>query len=86
MGPKRKEPDLTTYVGRVAARIRRLRERAGLTPAEFAERVSRASGITVSVSTAYAWENGHSTPNLKMLPPIASALGLSRVRNVLPDE
>lgn len=86
MTPARKEPDLGTYVGRVAARIRKLREKARMSVEEFAGRVSKEAGTTISISTAYGWENGNNTPNLKMLPAIASALGVRKARNVLPDE
>jgi len=77
---------MSTYTGRVAARIRQLREAAKITVQQFADRVSESAGERVSVATAYAWENGHSTPNIKMLPHIAKALGLAKARNVLPNE
>lgn len=86
MTPKRKQPNLKTYTGRVAARIRFLREKAGITVEEFAKRVAEFSGEKVSVFTAYAWENGNSTPNIKMLPAIAYALQVKKARLILPDE
>jgi transcriptional regulator with XRE-family HTH domain len=86
MAPARKEPDLSTYTGRIAARIRKLRQRSNLSVTEFAAIVSDKSGTTVSTSTAYGWENGNNTPNLKMLPAIAAALGVKKARNVLPNE
>lgn len=42
MTPKRKEPDLSTYAGRFAARLRTLREKAGLT----VEQVASTLGVS----------------------------------------
>lgn len=80
MNPARKGPDTTTYVGRVAAHINKLRVKAGLSVPELAEAVG------VGTPTVYAWENGQNAPQIKMLPLIAKALGVATVRNVLPPE
>ncbi len=84
MSPARRGPDVKTYVGRFATRLRKLREDSGMTQDEFAEKVSKAAGKSVSVMTVYAWENGNSTPNIKMLPNIAKALKFSPARDLLP--
>lgn len=80
MGRKRKEVDQSTYSGRVAARLRLLREKAGKTVPEMAKAVG------VAESTYYQYENGHrSDISLDLLPKIASVLGIS-VRTVLPKD
>lgn len=73
------EPDTTTYVGRVAAEIRRRRIRRKLSGEEAAEQAG------VNVQTWYNWERARNPPPLAALPSIARALGC-RPRLLLPDE
>jgi ribosome-binding protein aMBF1 (putative translation factor) len=86
MNPARRGPDTSTYVGRVAAHIRKLREKAGLTVPELAEKISNASGEDITAAAVYAWESGRQSPKIKTLPHIATAVGVAKVRNVLPPE
>ena len=72
------EPDASTYVGRVAAGIRRRRLRKKLSGEEAADRAE------VNVQTWYNWERGRHAPPLDKLPAIAVALGC-RPRLLLPD-
>ncbi len=51
--------------------IRALREKAGLTQAELAER------LFVSDKTVSKWENGKGYPDITLLEPIASVFGVS---------
>jgi len=71
MSPARKEPDKTTYVGRFAIRLRKLREDAGLSIEEV------AAALGVSPNTIYYWEAAKRQPQIAQLPEIAGVLGVS---------
>ena len=60
---------MDSYV--TGAAIRRLREARGLTQAQLAERIE-VSGKAVS-----KWETGRGLPDISLLSPLASALGVS---------
>lgn len=62
--------------GPIHARIKRLRERLGLSLTEFAKRVG------VHVSVACHWENGRTRPDLSRVPLIASVLKVSPLQLV----
>lgn len=79
-----KEPDTTTYSGRVAARIRMLRKRAGMTREQFHAALAK-HGLTVALSNVYAWENGNKGVNPDHYPAIAKALGCKSTRSLLPE-
>lgn len=86
MSPREeKEPDTTTYGGRIAKRIRELRKRAGFTVASFHAALDK-QGIKVSQSTVYGWENGNVGIDPNHYPAIARALHLTSVRTLLPNE
>ena len=80
MSPARKEPDKTTYSGRFAIRLRRLREDAGLTH----EQIANSLGVTVT--TYYRWESGENFPKPDLLPIISKALGLKKTRTLMPED
>lgn len=84
MGRATKEPNITTYQGRFAARLRELREKRGKSVAEMVD-AYRTQGLEVAASTIYGWENATRTPAIEQFPLIAAALGVS-VRNLLPAE
>lgn len=84
MSPAAKEPDQSTYGGRFAARLRTLREKAGLTIDQYVEKVAKC-GYKVGKSTAYHWEQGHTDPPLDAMPAVAKALGLKSVRGLFPS-
>jgi transcriptional regulator with XRE-family HTH domain len=71
-----KEPDTSTFVGQIAAEIRRRREKKKLLVAET------AAAAGVPVQTWYHWEQAHSLP-LDRLPAIAAALGC-KPRDLVP--
>ncbi len=73
-------PDLTTFSGRFAARLRRLRERRNLTVAEVAE------VLGVSDQAVYHWESGHHQPAIALLPALAKLFGMASPRSVIPEE
>ena len=80
MTPARKEPDLKTYAGRFAARLRDLRINAKLTP----EQVAEACGV--KLTGYYYWEAGKRTPPLEVFPVLAKTLKLKTVKDLLPEE
>lgn len=79
------EPDDSEYLGRVAKRLKELRERAGLDADEAASAITRA-GYQVKSSSVYRWERGETQPHFSALPAIAKAYRLSTCRLVLPNE
>ena len=80
MSPARKQPDVSTYSGRFAVRLRSLREKAGLTVEEAAE------AIGVSYVTLYDWEGGRKIPSLEKFPKIAEIYTVKRVKDILPND
>ena len=79
MAPRpRKEVDTSTYTGRFAERLKKLREKAGLTVEELAE----TSGIPVQ--TLYCWEQASRTPAIDRFPELAESLGV-KIRILLPE-
>ena len=79
MTPARKEPNMETYSGRFAARLRELREKAKMSQAEF------ASAIDSNQRTVSNWETARCAPPLDAFPTIADAFKTS-VRNLMPKE
>ena len=79
MSPARIEPDTTMYSGKFAARLRALREKAGLS----VEDLVKATGIPRG--TLYNWEAGIRMPPIDTFPILAKALKV-KVRTLLPDE
>lgn len=75
-GRTAKEPDTTTFVGQIAAEIRRRRTKKKLSVEEA------AAAAEVPVQTWYHWEQAHSLP-LDRLPAIAAALGCT-AKQLLP--
>jgi transcriptional regulator with XRE-family HTH domain len=84
VGRKKKEPDLTHYSGRLAHRVRGLREAAGMDVERLALRVTQA-GYQVAAQTIYGWENGKNSIPVDVLPALAEALGVS-IRKLVPIE
>ena len=79
MSPRpRKKLDLDTFEGRVAWRLRALRNRANLSVEEMAEKLG------VTGQCVYDWEIGRSQPKISLLPKIAEVLGIKGLRNILP--
>ncbi len=69
--PARKALNMDTFEGKLAARLLELRENAGLTQAQAAEKIGIATGLL------YAWENGRKQPPLRRLPIVAEVYGVS---------
>lgn len=80
MTPARKEPDLQRYSGRLAHRLRILREKANITVPEMAEMIG------VADRTYYGWESGKSEISADFYPFIAEALGKKSVHSIMPKK
>ena len=78
----RREPDHKKYSGRIAKRLRELREAQSLTVDELAEKVTKA-GYAVSAPTLYAWENGRLQVQLDAIPCLSKALQVL-IEDLLP--
>lgn len=74
----RKPVDETTYIGKFAVRLRKLREKTGMNIDQLAE----ASGIPQR--TLYHWESGTKAPTIERFPELAEALNV-KVRTLLPE-
>ncbi|MFH0825213.1 MAG: helix-turn-helix transcriptional regulator [Pseudomonadota bacterium] len=84
MSKREKEPDISTYKGRFAARLRILRKRKGLSVPDFCDRLTQ-NGVEAQPPTAYGWEIGKTLPSISTLPAIAATLGCE-VRHLLPPK
>jgi len=80
-----KQPDESTYSGRVAARVRYLRVRENLSREQLQAQLKR-HGVTVSMPALYAYENGQRSLHPDHFPAFAKALGCKSVRAFLPAE
>ncbi len=84
--PPKSDIDTSTYSGRIAARLRELREAKGWTVKELTGRINGASPPRkIAQSTVHAWDNGGKAINPDFFPAIARAFGKS-VRSFIPAE
>lgn len=83
--PPKKPINSKTYLGRVAVRLRSLREDKGLSVAELSDRLL-AAGLQVKCSAIYGWEQGKSFPHIEVLPTLAKIYGLESPGDVLPKK
>ena len=83
MSPARKEPDLSTYSGRLSKRIRELREKNNLTTDQVAAAITKA-GFKTTAANIRHWENGTGRPNLDAIPYLAELFGI-RTSKFFPD-
>ena len=75
----RKELDTSTYPGRFAMRLKMLREKAGLSVEELAEK----SGIPRR--TLFNWESGERSASIEQFPQLAEALKV-KIRLLMPEK
>lgn len=68
MGRRRKTVDQSTYSGRVAVRLRELREKSGKSAAQVAK------SLKIPASTYYAYENGNREFPLDIVPRLCRVL------------
>ncbi len=83
MSPAAKEPDQSTYSGRFAARLRMLREKAGLSVDQVVANMEKA-GYPLAVSKYYHWESGRSKVDLDAVPALKKSLKVPTVGELLP--
>ena len=83
MSPARKEPDESTYSGRVAKRIRELREAKGLTGGDVADKLTLA-GFPMTQGAYSHWETGRVKPQWDAIPSLAKILGVP-IRLLIPE-
>ena len=76
MSPARKEPDLSTYSGRLSKRIRELREKNNLTTDQVATLIT-AAGFSTTAANIRHWENGTGRPNVDAAPYLAAVFGIT---------
>lgn len=84
MAPAKGEPDLTTYSGRLAARIRELRTATGMTTEEAAEKLT-LNGYGISAPAMRHWENGTRKPMWDALPALAKTFKV-KIRELIPEK
>ena len=84
MGRKARKVDDSTFRGRVAIRLRELREKKFGHQQEFVDALEEA-GLSITVATASDWEVAKTCYRFEQMPTIAKVLGVS-VRNLLPKE
>ncbi len=75
----RRDPDLNTYSGRFALRVRTLREACGLTAKEVAEQMG------ISVRTYYGWEAGERDISIDYIPMLAKCFKVA-IRDLMPTK
>ena len=80
-----RDPNTSTYSGRVAARIRKLRKDRQMERSELHAALERY-GVKVSMPSLYAYENGNRPVNPDHYPAFAKALGCKSVRAFLPAD
>lgn len=80
----RNKPDLTTFRGRLAARLVKLREDAGL-DVEAASKAITKAGYKIGVQALYKWEQGNRRIDPDSLPSIAAVYRVS-IRSILPPK
>ena len=85
--PAKKPVPTDTYSGRVASRLRTLREDRGWTVADLAERLNRLlpEEKRIANSTLHAWDNGSRTADPNYYPALAKVFGLT-VLGFLPGK
>jgi len=80
----RKEPDTSTYPGRIAARLGELLARKGWTISEAAERIT-AAGEPISEAALGYYLRGERELPLRYVPVIAQIFGYKSAGGWLPD-
>lgn len=84
MSPAARTPDETTYSGRFAARLRMLREKAGLSVDDVVENL-RSQGYQLGERSYYNWESGRAIPPMNVFPLLAQTLKQKTPRSLLPQ-
>ncbi|NOX54238.1 MAG: helix-turn-helix domain-containing protein [Planctomycetes bacterium] len=85
MAPARKEPDVSTYSGRVAKRLRELRDERGWPAEKVVERLNRF-GYRIVLSKYYHWEGGRSKVDLNAVPALLKTFRLRDASEFFPPK
>ncbi len=85
MNPAPLKPDASTYTGRLAARLRSLREEAGLSVEDLIAKLAKLDA-TVAKRTVYHWESGRHEPPIYLLPKLSKIYKLKSPRDILPEK
>ena len=83
MARAEKDPDTSTFSGRVSMRLRQLRKKRAMSREQLWVKLS-ALGVEVSVPALYAYENGNRKIDPDDYPAFAKALGCKSVKDFLP--
>ncbi len=83
--PAPKKADESTYAGRFAARLRELREKAGLSVDAMSTAMC-AAGYETTSKSLYNWESAFRQPPIDAYPFLASVLQLKSIRALLPEK
>lgn len=82
--PPKSDIDTSTYSGRIAARLRSLREAKGWTVKELTARINKANPPrSVAQSTVHAWDSNRHKVDPDYIPAIARVFRLT-IRSFLP--
>ena len=81
-----KSPDVSTYSGRVAARLRECRQAKKMSVEDFTAAINKIPSLqnTYTTKAVYHWETGHADIPLDALPACAEVLGVT-LKKFLPD-
>lgn len=81
-----REPDVSTYSGRCAARLRECRQAKKLSVETFVGALNKLlpKGEAYTDKAVYHWETGHAAIPLDALPLCAEVLGMT-LKKFLPD-
>lgn len=88
MSPAARKPDETTYSGRFAARLRMLRENAGLSVEDVVERIhkfNKSSRKSPKAPAYYGWERASGGPHFDLMPALAKALKAT-IHQLMPEK
>lgn len=77
-GRRRVDVDTSTYTGKLAARVRQLREDKGFSIEDLADRVG------ISAQTMYAYEANRRAIDPDLYPKLAKALGAKTLEDFFP--
>lgn len=83
MGRARKEPDQSTYSGRMAVRFRELLDRKGWSVEDLQVRL-RQGGEDIPLTTLYNYLNGSRAIPPDLVPALAEVFGIA-VRTFFPE-
>lgn len=85
MAPAKKEPDMKTYPGRCAARLRKLRTECGMSAQDVVDQLAK-KGTKVTTRAIYRWETAENEPPLSVYPLLAKLYGLKHPNELLSSK